>query len=81
MLQRAQHDVVIQTPYLVLTDEAESLFQQLSSRGVRIRISTNSMASTDNAQDFSGYLNQKKQLLKMGWKYMNINPSQLSPPN
>ena len=74
MLKQAQHDVVIQTPYLVLTKEAEVLFRELTARGVRIRVSTNSMASTDNNQAFSGYLNQKKRLLKMGMEIYEYKP-------
>jgi putative cardiolipin synthase len=74
MLKQVQHDVVIQTPYLVLTKEAEMLFRKLTARGVRIRVSTNSMASTDNAQAFSGYLNQKKRLLEMGMEIFEYKP-------
>ena len=42
------------------------LFEELVDRGVRIRISTNSLASTDNIQAFSGYHGQRKALLKAG---------------
>ncbi len=50
------------------------LFRELTARGVRIRVSTNSMASTDNNQAFSGYLNQKKRLLKMGMEIYEYKP-------
>jgi putative cardiolipin synthase len=36
------------------------------SRGVRVRISTNSLASTDNIQAFSGYQGQREDLLEAG---------------
>jgi len=49
------------------------LIQQAIARGVKIRINTNSLASSDNLQASSGYLNQRASLLKMGWRYMNTN--------
>jgi len=42
------------------------LFAELVSRGVRVRISTNSLASTDNIQAFSGYQGQREDLLEAG---------------
>ncbi|MDH5622784.1 MAG: phospholipase D-like domain-containing protein, partial [Gammaproteobacteria bacterium] len=41
-------------------------FRELVSRGVRVRISTNSLASTDNIQAFSGYQSQRSDLLDAG---------------
>ncbi len=54
-LERARHSVVIQTPYLVLSDPAKRLIRSLHQRspGVQIRISTNSFASTDNLFAYS----------------------------
>lgn len=42
------------------------LFSTLIRRGVRVRISTNSLESTDNLQAFSGYYKQRNALLETG---------------
>ena len=64
LIQTAQRDVVIQSPYLVVSEPAFALFRELRARGVRIRISTNSLASTDNLKAFSGYLDQRDECSK-----------------
>ena len=66
--------VTIQTPYVVLTDEALSLFAELVQRGVRVRIVTNSLASTDNMQAFSGYHKQRDALLAAGIELYEFRP-------
>lgn len=65
-LQDARHSVLVQTPYLVMPEGGIELFRELVQRGVRVRISTNSLASTDNIQAFSGYANQREELLHAG---------------
>jgi cardiolipin synthase C len=54
-LERAQTSIVMQTPYLVLSKPARHLLRDLQRRnpGLRIRISTNSFASTDNLLAYS----------------------------
>ncbi len=75
LLQGAQRSVVIQSPYLVPSEEALALLQQLRARGVAVRISTNSMASTDNLPAFSGYRNQRERLLAMGVQVHEYKPA------
>ena len=74
LLESAQRDVLIQSPYLVLSDPAFALFERLRKRGVRVRIHTNSLASTDNIQAFSGYRNQRESLLKLGIEIYEYRP-------
>ena len=74
LLESATRDVLIQSPYLVLSDPALALFQRVRERGVRVRISTNSLASTDNLQAFSGYRNQRERLLRMGLDIHEYKP-------
>ncbi len=54
-LEQAQESVVMQTPYLVLSGPAQSLFKEMQRQhaGLQIRISTNSFASTDNLYAYS----------------------------
>jgi putative cardiolipin synthase len=75
LLDGAKQDVVIQSPYLVLSDAALALFARVRSRGVRVRIHTNSLASTDNLQAFSGYRNQREALLKLGLEIFEFKPN------
>ena len=74
LAEGARERIVIQSPYLVLSDEAVELFRKAIARGVKIRISTNSLASTDNIQAFSGYRNQRDRLLKMGMEIFEFRP-------
>jgi len=74
LVESAREQIVIQTPYLVMSDEALALFRQVRARGVRVRISTNSLASTDNLQVFSGYRNQRRELLRMGIEIHEYRP-------
>lgn len=74
LLESARSEVIIQSPYLVLSDEAMSLFRRVRKRGVRIRICTNSLASTDNLQAFSGYRSQRRELLGMGLEIHEFKP-------
>ncbi len=74
LVDAARETVVIQSPYLVLSNGAIELFQRVLARGVRIQISTNSMASTDNLPAFSGYRSQRGRLLAMGIEIYEYRP-------
>jgi putative cardiolipin synthase len=74
LVAAAEDEVVIQSPYLVASEPAFELFEDLRARGVRIRISTNSLASTDNLKAFSGYLDQRERLLEAGVEVFEYRP-------
>ncbi len=74
LVEGARSRIVIQSPYLILSDQAKELFRQVRARGVRVRINTNSLASTDNIQAFSGYRNQRDELLEMGLEIHEFKP-------
>lgn len=74
LAQGAQARITIQSPYLVLSDGAMDLFRAITARGVKVRISTNSLASTDNLPAFSGYRNQRDRLLAMGLQVYEYKP-------
>jgi putative cardiolipin synthase len=72
-IRAAEESVLIQSPYLIIPEGGFELFEELVAKGVRIRISTNSLASTDNVPAFSGYLGQRERLLETGvevYEYM-----------
>ena len=74
LVEDARASIVIQSPYLVMSDAALALFRKARARGVRVRINTNSLASTDNLAAFSGYRNQRGTLLQMGLDIYEYKP-------
>jgi putative cardiolipin synthase len=74
LVESARRRVVIQSPYLVMSDGAKELFRKTVARGVSVQINTNSLASTDNLQAFSGYRSQRAELLRMGLKIFEYRP-------
>jgi putative cardiolipin synthase len=74
MVESARESVTIQSPYLVASDAAIELLRRAVARGVRVRINTNSLASTDNLMAFSGYRSQRKRLLKLGLEITEFQP-------
>ncbi len=74
-LSLARHQVTIQSPYLVMPEGGLELFADLVKRGVKVRISTNSLLSTDNLQAFSGYSKQRKDLLAAGIEIYEFKPA------
>jgi cardiolipin synthase C len=75
LVKGAKQRVVIQSPYLVASDEALALLSEVRARGVAVRINTNSLASTDNLPAFSGYRNQRGRLLEMGLQLYEYKPA------
>jgi cardiolipin synthase C len=75
LVRGARRSVVIQSPYLVPSAEALALLGELRARGVAVRISTNSLASTDNLPAFSGYAQQRERLLALGVQVFEYQPA------
>ncbi len=73
-IEGARRSVLIQSPYLILPMGGIELFADLRKRGVRIRISTNSLASTDNLAAFSGYHKQRPRLIDAGIELYEYKP-------
>ena len=74
LVKSAQYHVDIQTPYLITSELSRNLFKEAIDRGVKIRILTNSLASTDNLEAFSGYQKDREKLLKIGVKIFEFRP-------
>lgn len=66
LLRTAQQDVIIVSPYFVPGAQMMALFAKLRSRGVRVRVLTNSLASTDALLAQVGYARHRKRLLRLG---------------
>ncbi len=74
LIKNAKSSIAIQTPYLITTELGQSLFRDAVKRGVKVRILTNSLASTDNVEAFSGYQGDRKTLLNTGVRIFEFRP-------
>lgn len=74
LVRNATYSVDIQSPYLITTLSGLKLFEHAVKRGVRICVLTNSLASTDNLEAFSGYQKCRKGLLKAGVEIYEYRP-------
>jgi len=74
LVKSAKTSIDIQSPYLVTTDLGKKLFEETVKRGVKVRILTNSLASTDNLEAFSGYQRDREKLLKTGVRIFEFRP-------
>ena len=66
-------ELIIFSPYFVPGDEGTSLLTDLSERGVRVRVLTNSLASTDVAVVHAGYAKYRKALLRAGVELYEVD--------
>lgn len=66
LISGAQSEVLIQTPYLVMSDAAQDLFRELHQRKPppQVIVSTNSLAATDNAVVYSMSFKYKRRYLR-----------------
>jgi len=69
----AQQEVIILSPYFVPGKSGVAFLRQLTDRGVRVRILTNSLASTDVGIVHAGYSRYRKDLLRAGVELYELN--------
>lgn len=74
LIKQAKSSIEIQSPYLITTEVGQKLFADAIKRGVKIRILTNSLSSTDNLEAFSGYQKCRKELLTAGVRIFEFKP-------
>ena len=75
LIKGAKFSLDIQSPYLITSEVGRALLRDAVHRGVKVRILTNSMASTDNMEAFSGYQRDRKKLLETGVKIFEFKPN------
>jgi cardiolipin synthase C len=73
-VRQARTSIAIQSPYLITTEAGQALFREAVARGVEVRILTNSLASTDNLEAFSGYQRDRETLLQTGVRIFEFRP-------
>lgn len=74
LVKNAKSSIDIQTPYLITTALSQNLFKAAVDSGVKIRILTNSLASTDNVEAFSSYQSDRQKLLNTGVRIFEFRP-------
>ena len=68
-----QKELVIFSPYFVPGKSGTAFLTQLSQRGIRVRILTNSLASNDVGLVHAGYIKYRKELLQDGVELYELN--------
>ena len=77
LIEGAQSEVLLQTPYLVMSDPAQDLFRALHERpqAPLVVVSTNSLAATDNAVVYSMSFKYKRRYLReFGFRIYEFKP-------
>lgn len=77
MVSNAKSEVLLQTPYLVMSRKAQGIFRWLHRRAdpPRIIVSTNSLASTDAFAVYAmSYKHRKRYLKKFGFEIHELKP-------
>jgi len=79
LLQQAKSHIELISSYFVPTKTGSRRLRRLANKGVRIRILTNSLASTDVAAVHAGYAKRRRKLLKSGIQLYEMRPLQDTP--
>lgn len=66
LLQGAQREALIVSPYFVPGPQMMAVFADLRRRGVRVRVLTNSLASNDAPLAHVGYARYREELVRLG---------------
>lgn len=72
LIRSARHRIVVETPYLILTDRLLEAFDAAIKRGVTVQVTTNSVENSDCCIAQAAYVNQRSQLLRKNfclWEY------------
>jgi cardiolipin synthase C len=74
LMQAAKQELIIISPYFVPGKQGMALIRELVASGVRVRILTNSLASTDSPLVDIGYGRYRVALLKLGVDLREMRP-------
>jgi len=69
-----QSELLIESAYFVTQDKAIDAMKELTERGVRVRVLTNSLASNDVVAAHAGHAKRRKQLLEDGIELYELRP-------
>ena len=74
LLDNAQQEVLLISPYFVPGDEGVAFLAALVARGVKVQVLTNSLASTDVPAVHSAYKHYRAALLRAGVELFELRP-------
>lgn len=83
LIADADHEILLQTPYLVLSESAQDLFRSLRERPAppRVLVSTNSLASTDAFLAYAiSYKYKRRYLRDFGFEIHEFKPFPADAP-
>ena len=83
LIANARHEVLLQTPYLVLSKPAQQLFRRLHAEPAppRVQVSTNSLAATDAFIAYAmSYKYKRRYLRDFGFQIHEFKPFPASAP-
>ncbi|WP_428695991.1 phospholipase D family protein [Stenotrophomonas chelatiphaga] len=83
LISEAQSEVLLQTPYLVLSKPARQLFADLRRQAdpPRVLVSTNSLAATDNPIVYAlSYKYKRRNMRELGFNIFEFKPFPLDAP-
>ena len=69
-----EREVLVESPYFVLGDGTIEHVRQLTARGVKVRVLTNSAASHDVMPALAGYVYTRRKLLNAGVELYELRP-------
>lgn len=72
-IERLNDELIILSAYFVPGKEGVQFLQQLRQQGIRVRIVTNSLASTDVSVVHAGYAKYRKDMLRAGVELYEVN--------
>ena len=76
LVEQTRQEVLIVSPYFVPGAPMMELFGRMRAKGVRIRVLTNSLASTDAPAAHAGYIRYRKDLLGLGVELYEMRADQ-----
>jgi len=75
MTDQAKQDVLLISPYFIPGDGGTHYLTDMASRGVAVKVLTNSLASTDEAAVHAGYSRYRRALLEGGVQLYELRPA------
>jgi putative cardiolipin synthase len=76
-MRGAKSEVVMTTPYLIPGEKGLLVMQNANLRGVKFRVLTNSLASTDEPLVHIGYMRDRIEMLKRGVELYELSPTRV----
>jgi putative cardiolipin synthase len=73
-VRQTKHEVLVESPYLILNEQSVQGVKALTSRDVKVRILTNSAATNDVLAAQAGYAETREELINAGAELYELRP-------